>query len=120
MQDEWDLDNKVISVDPVFLSLDYLIISSHVFIKSKFTSTHLRFFDHPHCHLDTRSMALPQSLRVSITPPELELIASQQLIEIVPLISMERTAFISVLLPCLARYGTSVRTLRVCRVHMVH
>lgn len=42
-----------------------------------------------------KQMALPQSLRVSITPPELELIASQQLIEIVPLISMERTAFIS-------------------------
>jgi len=41
-------------------------------------------------------MALPQSLRVSVTPPELELIASQQLIEIIPLISMERTAFISV------------------------
>ncbi|TFK43744.1 hypothetical protein BDQ12DRAFT_675489 [Crucibulum laeve] len=40
-------------------------------------------------------MALPQSLRTSVTPPELELIASQQLIEIVPLISMERTAFIS-------------------------
>lgn len=43
-------------------------------------------------------MALPDSLRVSITPAELELIACQQLIEIVPLISMERTAFISVLL----------------------
>ncbi|KAF8076643.1 hypothetical protein FPV67DRAFT_1407438 [Lyophyllum atratum] len=40
-------------------------------------------------------MALPDGLRVSITPPELELISSQQLIEIVPLISMERTAFIS-------------------------
>ncbi|KAG6878575.1 hypothetical protein C0993_003030 [Termitomyces sp. T159_Od127] len=40
-------------------------------------------------------MALPNSLRVSITPAELELIACQQLIEIVPLISMERTAFIS-------------------------
>lgn len=46
--------------------------------------------------LRTTIMALPQSLRVSVTPPELELIASQQLIEIVPLISMERTAFISV------------------------
>ncbi|RDB19926.1 DNA replication complex GINS protein PSF2 [Hypsizygus marmoreus] len=40
-------------------------------------------------------MALPESLRVSITPPELELISSQQLVEIIPLISMERTAFIS-------------------------
>ncbi|KAF8969433.1 hypothetical protein BDZ97DRAFT_1795622 [Flammula alnicola] len=40
-------------------------------------------------------MALPQSLRTSVTPPELELVASQQLIEIVPLISMEKTAFIS-------------------------
>ena len=41
-------------------------------------------------------MALPQSLRVSVTPPELELISCQQLVEIVPLISMEKTAFISV------------------------
>lgn len=41
-------------------------------------------------------MALPQTLRSSVTPPELELVASQQLIEIVPLISMEKTAFISV------------------------
>ncbi|PPQ77659.1 hypothetical protein CVT25_011094 [Psilocybe cyanescens] len=40
-------------------------------------------------------MSLPQSLRASVSPPELELIASQQLIEIVPLISMEKTAFIS-------------------------
>ncbi|EDR12310.1 uncharacterized protein LACBIDRAFT_231753 [Laccaria bicolor S238N-H82] len=40
-------------------------------------------------------MALPQSLRQSVTPPELELIASQELIDVVPLISMERTAFIS-------------------------
>ncbi|KAF9263704.1 Psf2-domain-containing protein [Marasmius fiardii PR-910] len=40
-------------------------------------------------------MALPISLRTSATPPELELIASQQLIEIVPLIAMEKTAFIS-------------------------
>ncbi|KAG7097201.1 hypothetical protein E1B28_004572 [Marasmius oreades] len=39
-------------------------------------------------------MALPTSLRTSATPPELELIASQQLIEIVPLIAMEKTAFI--------------------------
>ena len=42
------------------------------------------------------NMALPQSLRVSVTPPELELISCQQLVEIVPLISMEKTAFISV------------------------
>ena len=41
-------------------------------------------------------MALPPSLRTSITPPELELVASEQLVEIVPLVSMERTAFISV------------------------
>ncbi|KAH7887553.1 Psf2-domain-containing protein [Phlebopus sp. FC_14] len=40
-------------------------------------------------------MALPHSLRVSVTPLELELIASEQLVEIVPLISMEKTAFIS-------------------------
>ncbi|KAH7916292.1 hypothetical protein BJ138DRAFT_1140013 [Hygrophoropsis aurantiaca] len=40
-------------------------------------------------------MALPQSLRSSVTPLELELIASEQLVEIVPLISMEKTAFIS-------------------------
>jgi len=43
-----------------------------------------------------RSMALPQPLRVSITPPELELMASEHLVEIVPLIAMEKTAFISV------------------------
>lgn len=42
------------------------------------------------------SMALPQPLRVSITPPELELIASEHSVEIVPLIAMEKTAFISV------------------------
>jgi GINS complex subunit 2 len=41
-------------------------------------------------------MSLPQSLRTSVTPPELELIASEQLVEIIPLVSMERTAFISV------------------------
>jgi GINS complex subunit 2 len=41
-------------------------------------------------------MALPPSLQNSITPPELELIASEELVEIIPLISMERTAFISV------------------------
>ena len=46
-------------------------------------------------------MALPVSLRNSITPPELELVASEELIEIVPLISMERTAFISVRLQSL-------------------
>ncbi|KAF9006593.1 hypothetical protein BDQ17DRAFT_1407820 [Cyathus striatus] len=40
-------------------------------------------------------MALPLSLRTTVTPPELELIATQQLIEIIPLISMEKTAFIS-------------------------
>lgn len=41
-------------------------------------------------------MALPQLLRVSISPPELELIASEHLIEVVPLIAMDKTAFISV------------------------
>jgi len=45
--------------------------------------------------LTLTSMSLPQSLRTSVTPPELELVASEQLIEIIPLISMERTAFIS-------------------------
>ncbi|KAF9448979.1 Psf2-domain-containing protein [Macrolepiota fuliginosa MF-IS2] len=40
-------------------------------------------------------MSLPNTLRTSITPPELELIATQQLIEIIPLVSMERTVFIS-------------------------
>ncbi|KAI0053726.1 DNA replication complex GINS protein PSF2 [Auriscalpium vulgare] len=40
-------------------------------------------------------MALPVALRDTVSPPELELIASEQLIEIVPLIAMERTAFIS-------------------------
>jgi GINS complex subunit 2 len=43
-------------------------------------------------------MSLPQSLRTSVTPPELELVASEQLIEIIPLIAMDRTAFISVCL----------------------
>ena len=41
-------------------------------------------------------MSLPQSLRESASPAELEFIASQQLIEIIPLIAMERTVFISV------------------------
>lgn len=41
-------------------------------------------------------MSLPTSLRTSIAPSELELVATQQLIEIVPLVSMERTVFISV------------------------
>ncbi|KAL1708580.1 hypothetical protein EV121DRAFT_277088 [Schizophyllum commune] len=40
-------------------------------------------------------MSLPQSLRESASPAELEFIASQQLIEIIPLIAMERTVFIS-------------------------
>ncbi|KAI0920928.1 hypothetical protein AcW2_006053 [Taiwanofungus camphoratus] len=40
-------------------------------------------------------MALPASLRTSVTPAELELIASEQLIEIIPLVAMERTVFIS-------------------------
>jgi GINS complex subunit 2 len=41
-------------------------------------------------------MSLPSSLRASVTPPELELVASEILIEIIPLISMDRTAFIAV------------------------
>ena len=41
-------------------------------------------------------MALPASLRTSVIPAELELIASEHLVEIVPLVAMERTAFISV------------------------
>lgn len=41
-------------------------------------------------------MSLPTSLRTSIALSELELVATQQLIEIVPLVSMERTVFISV------------------------
>ena len=40
-------------------------------------------------------MALPQSLR-TVTPLEFELIASEQLTDIVPLVTMEKTAFISV------------------------
>lgn len=40
-------------------------------------------------------MSLPTSLRTSIAPSELELIATQQLIEIIPLVSMEKTVFIS-------------------------
>ncbi|KAI0082362.1 DNA replication complex GINS protein PSF2 [Panus rudis PR-1116 ss-1] len=40
-------------------------------------------------------MALPPNLKFSVTPPELELIASEQLVEIIPLVAMERTAFIS-------------------------
>lgn len=56
-----------------------------------------RRVSHVCCELPSLSvMALPQSLRVSVTPPELELISCQQLVEIVPLISMEKTAFISV------------------------
>lgn len=46
-----------------------------------------------------QTMALPQLLRTSVTPPELELIASEQLIDIVPLVTMEKTAFISVSIP---------------------
>ncbi|KAJ6515602.1 DNA replication complex GINS protein PSF2 [Mycena sanguinolenta] len=40
-------------------------------------------------------MSLPPVLRTSVTPPELELIACQDLIEIIPLIRMEKTAFIA-------------------------
>lgn len=42
------------------------------------------------------TMSLSQSLRTSVTPPELELVASEHLVEIIPLVSMDRTAFISV------------------------
>lgn len=41
-------------------------------------------------------MALPAQLQNSMSPAELELVASEQLVDIVPLVSMERTAFISV------------------------
>ena len=41
-------------------------------------------------------MALPASHRTSVIPQELELVACEQLVEIVPLVAMERTAFISV------------------------
>lgn len=41
-------------------------------------------------------MALPAPLRSSVIPQELELIASEQLVEVIPLVAMERTAFISV------------------------
>jgi len=40
-------------------------------------------------------MALPVSLRTSVIPQELELVACEQLVEIIPLVAMERTAFIS-------------------------
>lgn len=40
-------------------------------------------------------MALPSHLRTSVTPAELELIACEQLVEIIPLVAMERTVFIS-------------------------
>ncbi|KZV69869.1 DNA replication complex GINS protein PSF2 [Peniophora sp. CONT] len=40
-------------------------------------------------------MALPPHLRSTFSPAELELIACEELIEIQPLIAMERTAFIS-------------------------
>lgn len=42
------------------------------------------------------AMTLPDRLLKQMMPAELELIASEHLVEIVPLISMERTAFISV------------------------
>lgn len=41
-------------------------------------------------------MSLPESLRISVSPLELELIACNELIHIVPLITMGQTAFISV------------------------
>ncbi|KAF7432890.1 DNA replication protein psf2 [Pleurotus ostreatus] len=40
-------------------------------------------------------MSLPQSLRTSVIPEELEMIASQELVEVIPLIAMEKTVFIS-------------------------
>jgi len=68
---------------------DQIIINaSHHMIIKTITGTGTR--------LALSVMALPVSLRNSITPPELELIASEELVEIIPLISMERTAFISV------------------------
>jgi GINS complex subunit 2 len=41
-------------------------------------------------------MALPPGLQHGMSPAELELVASEQLVDIVPLVSMDRTAFISV------------------------
>ncbi|KAF7332264.1 DNA replication complex GINS protein PSF2 [Mycena kentingensis (nom. inval.)] len=41
-------------------------------------------------------MSLPTSLRASVTPPELELIATEELVDIVPLMAMDRISFISV------------------------
>ncbi|KXN88630.1 DNA replication complex GINS protein PSF2 [Leucoagaricus sp. SymC.cos] len=40
-------------------------------------------------------MSLPASLRASPTPLELELVATQQLVEIIPLVAVEKTVFIS-------------------------
>lgn len=69
------------------------------------TVTATRPHPHPHPHPHSLKpvyqylltpMALPPSLRTSVTPAELELIASEQLVEIIPLVAMERTAFISV------------------------
>ncbi|EIN10525.1 Psf2-domain-containing protein [Punctularia strigosozonata HHB-11173 SS5] len=40
-------------------------------------------------------MSLPLSLRSSVTPPELELIACESQVEVIPLIAMDRTAFVS-------------------------
>ncbi|TCD69244.1 DNA replication protein psf2 [Steccherinum ochraceum] len=40
-------------------------------------------------------MALPIALRTSVIPQELELVACEQLVDIIPLVAMERTAFIS-------------------------
>lgn len=59
-------------------------------------------------------MALPAALQHTLAPPELELVASEHLVDIVPLVSMERTAFVSVSPPpmassprCIPRLGSS-------------
>lgn len=64
-------------------------------------------------------MALPVSLRNSVAPTELELIASEQLIEIIPLIAMERTAFISVS-SLLKMTKREILGIQVYRVRMGH
>jgi hypothetical protein len=50
-------------------------------------------------------MALASHLQNQMTPSELELIATEHLVDIVPLISMERTAFISVSIKYLSGVG---------------
>lgn len=41
-------------------------------------------------------MSIPASLNISVLPQELELIASETLVDIIPLVAMDKTAFVSV------------------------